>query len=154
MMRYFEKFGHTCGLTDCDDLKRILGSKPWLTRTVFKWTSIDPSSEITTQFYNSYCAVVNGTEHHLRKYPLTIHPFSRFKFIWECFMASVFLIGLIYVPLQYLDYVNKHSKDTIGNLTLMKSVKTACIVDMFLRFFIGFVDEKKFIVSMREIATE
>lgn len=61
-------------------------------------------------------------------------------------MASMFLTGLIYVPLQYLDYLD-HDVAFIGNLIIIKTVKLTCLVDMILRFFCGYVDEKKFTVS-------
>lgn len=150
LMRYYETFGHTCGLKIDEDFHNYLNNRPLLYRFLIKWTSIDPKSEATTQYFNSHAAVVNGTKFHLDNHPITIHPFSRFKFFWEVIMASNYLFGLIYVPLQYLDYVDNDKQGDIGNLTIMKTVKTICILDMILRFFCGYVDEKKFIVSLSQ----
>jgi hypothetical protein len=145
-MSYFKTFGHTCGLKIDEDFENYLNNRPPLHRFLIKWTSIDVKSEITTQYFSSHAAVVNGMKHHLDSHPITIHPFSRFKFIWELVMASMFLTGLIYVPLQYLDYLD-NEESHIGNLIIIKTVKLTCIVDIILRFFCGYVDEKKFTVS-------
>lgn len=147
-MRYYEAFGHTCSLKIDEDYRNYLSNRPPLHRFLIKFTSIDPDSEPTKQFFNSHAAVVNGTKLHLDNHPLTIHPFSRFKFIWELIMIATFFSGLIYAPLQYLDYVDNESKGSIGNLAIMKTVKTLSSVDMILRFFCGYVDEKKFTVSI------
>lgn len=149
-MRYYEAFGHTCSLKVDEDYRNYFFSRPPLHRFLLRFTSIDPRSEPTKQFFNSHSAVENGTKLHLDNHPLTIHPFSRFKFIWELIMAANFLVGLIYAPLQYLDYLNDACVG-IGNLTIMKTVKIFCIVDMILRFFCGYVDEKKFTVSIQKI---
>lgn len=146
-MRYYEAFGHTCSLKIDEDYQNYLNNRPRLHRFLVKFTSIDPHSEPTKQFFNSHAAVVNGTKLHLDNHPLTIHPFSRFKFIWELIMTATFLTGLIYTPLQYLDYVDNDIHGSIGDLTIMKTVKILCIVDMILRFFCGYVDEMKFTVS-------
>lgn len=144
-MGYFEAFGHTCNLKIDEDFQFFLNNRPPIYRFLIKWTSIDPKSETTTQYFNSHASFVNGTKYHLENHPLTIHPLSRIKFIWEIIMATTFLTGLIYSPLQYLDYVDMSEiKGDIGNLTIMKTVKIISILDMILRFFCGYVDEKKF----------
>lgn len=149
-MRYFENFGHTCGLKIDGDFGSYLESLSPLHRFLIKWTTIDPKSETTMQYFKSHVAVVNGTKFHIENHPITIHPFSRFKFYWEFIMAFNFLTGLIYGPLQYLDYIDDDKTTDIGNLTLMKFVKFNCVMDMILRFFCGYVDEKKFEVSLND----
>lgn len=146
-MSYFENFGHTCGLKIDADYRSYLNNLPPLYRFLIKWTSIDPKSEPTMQYFKSHAAIVNGTKFHIENHPITIHPFSRFKFIWEFVMAVNFFTGLIYGPLQYLDYIDDNVESDIGNITLIKIVKFICVMDMILRFFCGYVDEKKFTVS-------
>lgn len=76
MKKYFEMFGHTCELeADEDSVKRV----KWLRR----WTMIDPTSNLTLQHFNSHATIVNERKRHLQIYPVTVHPFSRFKFMWE-----------------------------------------------------------------------
>lgn len=146
-MKYFENFGHTCGLEIDPDSESYLHNLPPLHRFLIKSTSIDPKSETTMQYFKSHAAMVNGTKFHIENHPITIHPFSRFKFFWELVMAGNFLTGLIYGPLQYLDYIDDDVESDIGNITLIKIVKFICVMDMILRFFCGYVDEKKFTVS-------
>lgn len=151
LMSYFENFGHTCGLKIDADYRSYLNNLKPLDRFLIKWTSIDPKSEPTMQYFKSHAAIVNGTKFHIENHPITIHPFSRFKFIWELVMAVNFLTGLIYGPLQYLDYIDDDETTDIGNITLIKIVKFICVMDMILRFFCGYVDEKKFTVSREKI---
>lgn len=65
-------------------------------------------------------------------------------------MAVNILTGLIYGPLQYLDYIDDDETTDVGNLALIKIVKIICVIDMILRFFCGYVDEKNFSVSVWE----
>lgn len=147
IMWNFENFGHTCGIKMDGDMPSYLNNLPPLHRFLVKWTSIDPKSEATMQYFKSRAAIANGTKFHIENHPLTIHPFSRLKLIWELVMAANFLTGLIYGPLQYLDYIDDDETTDIGNLTLIKIVKFVCVMDMILRFFCGYVDEKEFTVS-------
>lgn len=147
-MKYFEKFGHTCSVKSDEVLENYLENRSRLQQAVVKWTTIDPQSEITTEFFNSHSSVVNGMRFHLEQHPTTIHPFSRFKFVWECYMILVFLNGLVYAPLLYMYYVNNNPHEHFGNILVMQLIKVSCIVDMILRFFTGFVDEKNFKVSI------
>ena len=146
-MKYYEKFGHVCSLKDDEDLLGIHSSgRSLLRKIIIKWTTIDPQSYIATEFFNSHSSVVNEMKSHLENHPMTIHPFSRFKFIWEFFMAAIFLIGLIYAPLQYMDYVDDNLENDFGNVMIMEVVKISCIVDMVMRFFMGF--ERNYVVRL------
>jgi hypothetical protein len=149
MQRYFTNFGHNCEL-DVDESFRtsFLNDKGKVRRTIIEWTTIDPISNLTLQHFNSQAAIANERKFHLEYHPKTIHPFSKFKFIWECLMAFVYLSGLIYSPLQYLDYVDKDENTNVGNLHIMKLVKSICLIDMALRFIIGYFDERTFTVSL------
>lgn len=149
-MKYYEKFGHVCKLKNEDDfLKKHLKGRSKLKKIIIKWTTIDPQSYVGTEFFNSHSSVVNEMKSHLQNHPMTIHPFSRFKFIWEFFMATIFLVGLIYVPLQYMDYVDDNQENDFGDMMIMEVVKISCIVDMVMRFFMGF--EKNYEVSWMSI---
>lgn len=143
MTTYFKKFGHTCELKSDDKEDNSAGF-----REVFnKWMTINPVSNLTLQHCESHSNVVNEQRFHWANHPLTIHPFSRLKFIWESLMAVVFLCSMIYTPLQYLDYIDDDLENNTGNITVMKGLKTISIVDMMTRFFTGYLDEKKFVVS-------
>lgn len=144
MERYFKNFGHNCDL-NAEDI--TLKNKGNVRRTVVEWTTIDPISNLALQHFNSYSAITNERKFHLECHPKTIHPFSKFKFIWEVLMSFIYVSGLIYVPLQYLDYVDKDDNTNIGNLHIMKLVKSICVIDMALQFFIGYYDERTFTVS-------
>lgn len=148
MRKYFERFGHTCEWEVEEELVKFLAGKSRLKQTCIKWTTLDIASNSAQQHFNSYSAIVNEMKFHLENHPTTIHPFSRFKQLWELFMIAVFLCGLIYSPLQYLDYVDMNSSDA-GNIRIMKSVKILCIIDMALRFFMGHLDEPSFAVSIK-----
>ncbi|KAG5674638.1 hypothetical protein PVAND_004592 [Polypedilum vanderplanki] len=137
-MKYFEKFGHFCSLKYDEKLENYLDNLTWFQYLI----TIDPSSPITTSFFNSHSAVVNGMKYHLKNYPNTIHPFSKLKFIIECIMSVIFLCGLIYTPLLYMYYIRKDDQDTFGNVPVIYTIKLACALDMILRFFTGRVDER------------
>jgi hypothetical protein len=141
MRKYFETFGHTCELPD-----EGIEDASWR-RWLFKWTTIDPTTQLTRQNFNSYSTIVKERKFHLTSHPLAVHPFSRLKFVWEAFMLVTLLCGLIYAPLQYLDYVDKNEETDVGNLLIMKWVKSFCIVDVVTRFFTGYFDERSFAVS-------
>lgn len=149
MRNYFEKLGHTCELKEEEDSENSLKGINWVRKVFVKWTTVDPISNLTLQHFNSHSNVVNERKFHLKNHPMTIHPFSRFKFAWECVMMLTLFCGLIYAPLQYLDYVDKDKTSTVGNLAIMKWVKAFCIIDMLTRFFTGYLDEKNFVVSLK-----
>ncbi len=147
MSTYFQNFHHTCGLKIDGNFESYHREVSHFHRFPIKWTSIDPKSETTMQYFKSHAAVVKATKFHIENHPNIIHPLSQFKFLWESLMAVNFLTSLIYCPLQYLDYVNNDRSTNIENILLIKIVKFICVIDMTLRFFCGYVDEKKFEVS-------
>lgn len=151
MKEYFAKFGHTCDLKEDEQSESSarVYDKKWLHGKLIKWITVDPTSNLTLQHLNSHSTVVREKKFHLSNHPMTIHPFSRCKMLWECVMLSVFLCGLIYAPMQYLDYVDKVSHTNIGNLAIMKWVKGFCLVDMTFRFFTGYWDGRNFVVSKK-----
>lgn len=151
MQKYFEKFGHTCEFDVDEEFKKFLKGKSRVEEIIIKYTTIDPVSSLTLQHFNSHSAITNERKFHLENHPKTIHPFSKFKFIWECSMVLVFLCGLIYSPLQYLDYVDKDEDTNIGNINFMILIKSICLIDMALRFFIGDHDERNFTVNCSNI---
>lgn len=147
MKEYFEKNGHVCELS----LEGDPESCPWARTARFrqllvKWTTIDSTSNLTLQHFNSHWTIFAATKFHLKNHPTTIHPFSRFTTVWEGVMMIVFLCALIYDPLQYLDYIVDF-EDNVGDMPINKLVKAFCIVDMMIRFFTGYLDERKFEVS-------
>lgn len=148
MKEYFEKFGHTCELKVDDELGSLLKDQPRWKRALIKWMKIDPTSSLTLQHFSSHSSIVEARKFHLASHRVTIHPFSRFKWAWECFMMFVFLWGLIYGPLHYLDYVDSDEATNVGNLLILTLVKVLCIVDMAARFITGFVN-KEFAVSSK-----
>lgn len=148
MRKYFKKFGHTCDLKGELDLESSLKGIRWVRKVFIKWTTVDPLSNLTLQHFNSHSNVMNERKFHLENHPLAIHPFSRFKFVWECVMVSSLLCGLIYCPLMYLDYVGK-DEINVDSLAIITWVKAFCIVDMLTHFFIGYMDEENFVVSAK-----
>lgn len=64
-------------------------------------------------------------------------------------MAMVFFIGLIFSPVQFLVYTDDEKELFLRNFTVMKSVKTVCLVDMIVRFFAGYWDQENFVVSIK-----
>lgn len=151
MRKYFEKFGHTCDLKGEEDLESVLKDVGWARKVFIKWTTVDPVSNLTLQHFNSHSSIVNERKIHLENHRLTIHPFSRFKFIWECVMISAFLCGLIYGPLQYLRYLDESKSANIEDLVIMIWVKAVCIIDMLIHFFVGYIDEENFVVSVFQL---
>lgn len=146
MRKYFEKFGHFCELHLDDDYQNYLNGMTKFKRKLIEWTTIDPASPLTLQYFKSYLTICNDRQLHLNSYLGTIHPFSRFKFAWELVMIVIFLIGLIYHPLQNLNYVDKYIEDDAGNIILMGLLKVFCIIDIMLRFIIGRFDDDTFLV--------
>jgi hypothetical protein len=148
MKKYFEKFGHSCELDD--DVKVESSRREKIKETIVIWTTIDPTSDITLHHFNSHSAIVNERKFHLENHPRTIHPFSRLKlWIWEPVFVLVFLCALISGPLMFFDYIQKTDL-YVEDMKYMYCVYVFCVIDMFLRFFNGFVVKKKFMV--RKIA--
>lgn len=150
MEQYFKKFGHTCNLKvrDEDEIP-VADNKNWFREKLFEWSTIDLTSNLTLQHFNSYSTAANAKKRHREEHPLTIHPFSRLKMAWECVMLFSFLIGLVYIPLQYLDYVDDDASNNVGSLLIMKVTKALGVVDMVVIFFSGDWDQKNFEVSFK-----
>lgn len=144
MKKYFEVFGHTCKLSENGEDSSHTSS--W-TQTITEWTTVNPTSSLTLQNFNSHSAIVNERKFHLAVHPWTIHPFSRFTFAWECFIMLVFLGGLIFSPMHFFEYVDPDQLNGIYNLNIILIVKVVCIIDMVLRFFTGHLDGRGFSVS-------
>lgn len=148
MKKYFKKFGHTCDLkVELEGSGEIPDGdkKNWYRKKLLEWATIDLTSNLTLQHFNSFATAVREKKKHLKEHPLTIHPFSRLKMIWECVMIVSFLTGLIYIPLQYMDYVDKNMN--VSNLFIMKVTKILGSVDMIVHFFSGYLDEEHFEVK-------
>lgn len=165
MKKYFERFGHTCELND-DEEKAKRFNREGIKKTLVKWATIDPTSNLTLQHFNSYSTIVNERKFHLENHPKTIHPFSQIKLIWECLMALAFLCTLIAGPLMFFDYVkhNELETKTTGaipkNSNVYKNPKnyiednpavilgrSFCVIDIFTRFFTGYIDDENSVVS-------
>lgn len=147
MKRYFEIFGHTCELIADENLDP---RREWFREIFIKWTTVDPTSNLTLQHFNSHSTIVNARKFHLANHRFTIHPFSRFKCLWETFMTVVLLYALIRAPLRFLNLVDTHDEGNIDSLGSMVTVKLLCIFDMVLRFIMGHVDHKNFEVSFKD----
>lgn len=145
MKNYFQKFGHTCELNE--DVEDTQTDARWWSQTFVEWMTVNPTSNLTLQHFNSHSAVVRERKFHLMNHPTTIHPFSHFKAAWDCFRVLGLLSGLIYEPLQYLDYVDNNDYSDVVNLSVILCVKFFCIVDMLLRFFMGHLEGHNFAVS-------
>lgn len=142
MKKYFKMYGHNCELDVSEGSDDQNG---WWFQMASPYFAIDLTSHLTLQHFNSYATIFNESKRHQQNYPLTVHPFSMFKFMWEIMMAGVFLIGLVYVPMMFFFYLEY--KDTFGNENIMATVKFFCIADMVMRFFTGYWDEVHLVVS-------
>lgn len=147
MKRYFEIFGHTCELIADENLDP---RREWFREIFIEWTTVDPTSNLTLQHFNSHSTIVNEREFHLANHRFTIHPFSRFKGLWETFITVVLLYALIRAPLRYLSFVSEYDKENIDCIESMVTVKLLCIIDMALRFIMGHVDHENFAVSFKD----
>ena len=149
MKKYFEKFDHTCDLNVEEDLK---DSQNWVSRfkkAVIKWTTIDPYSNLTSFYFNNHSSITNEMNFHQQKYPRTIHPFSRIKTVWECVMSLVIFMGLIGSPLYYHLFVNNNRdrEAFLGNCIMLKIVKAFSLLDILVRFHVGYYDRRNYVVS-------
>lgn len=148
MKKYFRLFGHDCEVaTDRSPESR----DGWLRAKAIDFITINPTSNLTLQHFNSYATIVNERRRQLQLYLTTIHPFSQFKFLWEVMMLGWFLLGMWYAPMLFLLYFDDSAASSVGNLTIMWSVKIACIIDMIIRFFMGYWDDLNFVVSFRRM---
>lgn len=147
MKKYFEKFDHTCDLEDEEEPDESQERFERLRKLIIKWATIDPLSNLTMQHFNTYSNIKHEMKRHLQRHPMIIHPFSRIKCFWEGVMTFVLLAGLITSPLEFLVYTDRAKESFVGRFTLLRIVKTVCIVDMISRFFTGYWDEENFVVS-------
>jgi hypothetical protein len=135
---YFEKFGHYCALNkDGDVINRLQ-----------RWTTVDPTSKLSLLHFNSHSAIINERKFHIENHPLIIHPFSSFKMLWEILMILALLICLVYDPLQYLHLLNPKCSHVDWSF-----INIVCVIDIFLRFRMGYWDENNFKASIFFIGT-
>lgn len=153
MSTYFEQFGHNCNLKSENDKKfdEIVKSKNFFIKFLINWTVVDISWINDTSHLKSYAAIVNERLYHAENFLGTIHPQSKFKSIWEVYIAIVILIGLFYKPFQFMHYFKLSEGDKIGSVPIIFFVNISCIVDIILRFFIGYYDEKIGSVSIAKL---
>lgn len=128
---YFEIFGHFCELNDDGDVNKIQ-----------RWTTLDPTSKLTLHHFNSHSAIINERKQHLESHPFIIHPFSNFKMLWEMLMIFVLLICLVYDPLQFLHLLEEQSLHVD-----LSFINIFIVIDIIIRFSMGFWDENNFKVS-------
>lgn len=145
MKEYFENFGHTCAL--CDDKEEEDFKGEGIMKAFTRWKTIDPTSVLTLQHFNSHSSIVHERRSHLTYFPWTLHPFSKIVMVWQIFMTVIFMFGLIYGPLLILFFVNERKVSKFGSMTIMMASKMVCIFDMIRRFFTGFLDESSNMVS-------
>jgi hypothetical protein len=137
-MKYFEKFGHYCKLNydgDEDSLKLFQ-----------KWTTIDPTSKLSLLHFNSHSAIINERKIQVQNHPFIIHPFSSFKMLWELIMILVYIFLLIYEPLQFLHLLKYKQWHVFWSF-----INVFSVIDIILRYFMGFWDENNFKVSTIQI---
>lgn len=136
--RYFKKFGHSCELNDEEEnttANQIKGS-------FNRWKTVDPMSILALQHFNSYAAIVNEQQSHLRYFPKTLHPFSRIVKVWRWFMLVIFSLGMFCGQLQLFIFVHDNPGEIrkYTRVTIL-FVRVICMTDMVRRFFTGFVDK-------------
>ena len=147
MDKYFESFGHYCEIEVDQDFKKYLKTKNRLQRFLINSTIIHPTSQRTLSYYKSFLAIVEERDEHIEKYLGSIHPLSKFCSWWHVIMTFIFFISLIYIPVQYFDYIDLQDDDIIGTIPYMMFINFFCVFDIVLRFLIGYFDFSQFKVG-------
>lgn len=147
MNKYFENFGYYCEIEVDKAFNKYLKSKNKLQRFLINSTIINPTSQRTFCFYRSFSEIVSDRDEHVENYLGSIHPLSKFCCCWHVIMTFIFLSSLLYIPVQYFDYIDLKDDDIIESIPYMMFINFFCVFDIVLRFLIGYFDFSQFKVG-------
>lgn len=108
-----------------------------LSRTVASKKHVD-----SKRFFKSNKRMNNEIFRHMTSnYWYIIHPFSRFRFLWNSLMILALYIGLVYIPLRvsFHEYLEGRALDWI----VICYLHFFYSIDILLNFFTGYKNEDK-----------
>lgn len=133
--QYFNKFGHKCALAIDEPID-----------SVFRWTSIDPTSELTRLHFKSYWSIDNNRKFHIKHHRSTIHPLSFLKTLWEAVMIAIYTVCLVLAPIHFLEEFKMKRPTEINSK--WSYIHIINVIDIVLRLSVmGSWDEMKAEVS-------
>jgi hypothetical protein len=120
----------------------LIESKGVFKKLLILWTVANTALINDKSHLKSYASIVNERLYHAEHYLGVIHPYSKFKALWEVYIAIVILAGLFTKPFKFLLYFDHDLTNDIGNIPLIFFVNVSCIVDIFVRFNVAYYDKK------------
>ncbi|KFB44542.1 AGAP005463-PA-like protein [Anopheles sinensis] len=133
---------HRCSVNHDVDLVKLLVPADTVHRRVEHWWRrlclIDPQSTLTRQIFRSDAAIKREISRHLTYFRYSIHPLSRFRFIWECLMIVTFALAFQMIPYDvmllfragdYYPFTSFHA--------ILLAIDVVCLLDIGMSFFTG-----------------
>lgn len=143
---------HHCELPPEEDIivKYIDSGLFVFKRRIFRrWLIVDPLNYRSMAFLKSRAAIRYEQQRHLQYYYNTIHPFSKFRSVWETIVLTVIGIFLMILPMEV---ASTYLYDSLFIPTIFLDVMLT--LDLIFEFFTGFFHQitRKIILSKKKIA--
>uniref|UniRef100_A0A182IVY4 Uncharacterized protein n=1 Tax=Anopheles atroparvus TaxID=41427 RepID=A0A182IVY4_ANOAO len=133
---------HYCSVSHDVDLVKLLVPADTVLRRIARWwrrlSLIDPHSSLTRQVFRSDGAIKREISRHLTYFPVTIHPLSKLRFIWECLMIVTFATAFQLIPydVMFLFRAPDYYPFTSFHVTLLV-IDMICLIDIGMSFYTG-----------------
>lgn len=121
-----------------------------LRRKIRSYVLCSENNPRSKMFLKSSATIYSEIQNHLQLYYYMIHPFSMMRVMWEMFMMVVFLILLVYIPLDVCFTIKATLYDRLPRIFL----DFVCLVDIAMSFMTGYQDDstKKIIMAPKVVA--
>ncbi|XP_053674591.1 potassium/sodium hyperpolarization-activated cyclic nucleotide-gated channel 1-like [Anopheles nili] len=139
---------HDCSVNhDVDVVKLLMPADSVLKRFARWWRRrclIDHRSPLAKLVFRSDTALKRELSRHVTYYPRTIHPFSYFRFIWECIMIVTFASAFLMIPYDVVFLFQQEDYYPFSPFhVVLLCTDGVCLLDVVVRFYSGTYKRRK-----------
>ncbi|KAJ8913213.1 hypothetical protein NQ315_016156 [Exocentrus adspersus] len=127
---------HKCGLTPDEATRRLTKCK----KLVHSLFLVSPTNPMRISYFKSDLSVRLEQERHLRINPYAIHPFSKFRSMYEIYLIVLYTCALAVKPFNAFIRAEHVPRMYVYNKCILL-LDFLCIMDMFISFFTGYVHQ-------------
>lgn len=149
----FRAYGHVCEFQlpaeEIEELRKT-GMCNKILRAWRRVINVDSSSPLTRQYLRSQHAIDEEKYRYKRLRHFAIHPLSQLYAFWQRIYILLVSVGSLTNPIHYY-LLEPADAQNLVILALSYVADALCVIDLFLRFIVGFYENFTFNFQRRKI---